>query len=136
MADLSITAANMNIYDDTGYSRVQGGEAITAGQPVYKKAADGLYYKAQSDTAAKSHSEGIAITPCNTANDYFLIANLGGLDLGATLTIGETYYVSGTAGGIQPAADVGSGEYVCVLGVAITASRLDIKLHPSDTARA
>ena len=51
MADLTITAANVapgaGAVKDTGTA----GEALTAGQLVYKKSADGKWYKADCNSA-------------------------------------------------------------------------------------
>ena len=47
---------------------------------------------------------------------------------GAILTKGETYCVSDAAGGICPIGDVGSGEWVTILGVASDTSTLDVDI--------
>lgn len=134
MADLSPSAVAMNLYSDSVIGIVQGGEAIAAGQIVYKKSADNKYYKADADALESAQCAGIAIMPCPAASDYFAILRRGGIDLGCTLTVGETYFVSGTAGGLQPSADVGAGEYVTKVGIAITAAKLEVDIHVSGIA--
>jgi hypothetical protein len=67
---------------------------------------------------------------------YFIMATSGPIDLGATLTVGETYYVSDTAGAIMPSADVSSGEYVTALGVATAADTINLDINASGIARA
>jgi hypothetical protein len=50
----------------------------------------------------------------------------GQVTIGATLVPGTDYYLSDTPGGICPIADVGVGEYVCRVGVALSATVLDL----------
>ena len=40
------------------------------------------------------------------------------ITLGEVLTAGVAYYLSDTAGGICPVADLGAGEYPCLIGIA------------------
>jgi hypothetical protein len=44
--------------------------------------------------------------------------------------------VSATAGGIAPEADLGTGEYVSVLGIATAADNLKMGINNSETAHA
>ena len=53
----------------------------------------------------------------------------GDITIGATLTAGTAYYLSDTAGGICPLADVGEGEYVCMLGLAKSTSILALNIQ-------
>jgi hypothetical protein len=129
-ADLSITAANVKLLSLTPqYRTVQFGETVTAGQAVYKKAADGKYWKADNDVdLATATVAGIAYTG-GAADGYGVIVVSGPMDLGATLTAGTYYVLSSTAGGICPAADLGSSDFIVTLGVATTTGRIivDIK---------
>lgn len=54
MADLTITVANSEtlITDKSPLSVVQYGEAVTPMQPLYRKSADGKYYKAKASGTA------------------------------------------------------------------------------------
>lgn len=137
MSNLSQTAANVKLGGANTITRnVQYGESVTQGMPVYKKSSDGKYYKADANvTAAEAAAVGIAISP-NATDGYGVIATSGPVDLGATLTVGETYYVSDTAGAIMPAADVSTGEYVTALGVATTAALLELQIQASGVQRA
>ncbi len=129
-ADLTITAANVKIVDnDSENSRVRYGEAVTQGQALYRKASDGKYYKADSDSATLENTQAsaIALTPGAT-NEYGYVITEGLLSIGATLTVGEIYVLSDTAGGVRPKGDNGSGDTVTILGVATTTSVL--WLHP------
>lgn len=123
MANLSQTAANVAIGSQITRTRVvQAGENLTQGQPVYLKASDGKYYRADANASAEAaKAVGIALTPAST-NGYAVIqeGSGGSVNLGATLTVGETYVVSATAGAIAPIADLTTGDYPCILGVATT----------------
>jgi hypothetical protein len=48
--------------------------------------------------------------------------------IGTTMTVGETYLLSRTAGGIMPNADRTTGDYVTRLGTAATATQLDLAI--------
>jgi len=133
MADLSQTAANVAVgASTTPTRRVQAGEAITQGMPVYKSTSDSKYYKSDADTSAASICDGIALTPASTSG-YFVIAEpsttagISLVNLGATLTVGLEYYVSTNAGGICPIADLATGDFPTSLGFATTAALLDFR---------
>jgi len=136
MADLSITASNVGIGSTGVISIVQVGETVTAGQPAYKKSTDGLYYKADANaSSATAAALGVFLTGAST-NGYAVLCTAGSYLAGATLTVGETYVVSATAGGIAPLADVTTGWYVTILGVASSTSTLVLDIVRSGTARA
>lgn len=135
MADLSITAANV-AHAAVGLqtSTKQAGEALTQGEPVY--VSDGKYFKADADASAgTAEVVGIAMTAAST-DGYFTMASSGPINLGATLTVGETYVLSATAGGIAPIGDLETGDYVTTLGIATTASRLDLSINASGVQKA
>lgn len=123
MANLSQTAANVAIGSAITRTRVvQAGETIAQGQPVYLKTSDSKYWKADANASADTaKAVGIALTPAS-ANGYLVIQEGSGglINLGATLTVGETYVVSATAGAIAPIGDLTTGDYPCILGVATT----------------
>jgi hypothetical protein len=138
MADLSQTAANVGFNDaDVKYRLVQFGEAVTQGMPVYRKAADGKYWKAQNDNAAAdAEAVGICIVRGAAADAWGLIATEGNINIGATLAVGESYFVSNAFGAICPAADVGSTEFPTFLGIANSATNLELKPSSAGVAKA
>jgi len=118
MADLSITAASVVLVTGNKETRLAG-EAITAGQAVYLATA-GTLFKAQTDgTSLEAAAVGIALNgggagqPIAYATDGATVSLVG-----ATTAVGVLYYVSNTAGGICPIADIGSADYVSALGFA------------------
>lgn len=130
MSDLSITAGNVvsgsNAVTESGFA----GAAITAGQAVYRDTA-GLYQLADSNGAAALRvPRGIALNSAG-ANQPLAIQRQGDITIGATLTAGVAYYMSDTPGGICPLADVGSGEYACIIGIAKSTTVLSIGINAS-----
>ena len=135
MTDISITAAN--VVPGSGVKQTHGlaGEAITAGKWVYLDSATGKYMLADSNsaTAAARTPDGVALNGASN-NQPLTIASKGPVTIGGTLTAGVAYYLSDTPGGMCPVADVGSGEYSCILGIATSASVLDIDIQASGVA--
>lgn len=134
-ADISITAANVVAGADAVIQGGSAGEAITAGQFVYKASATGLWMKADADsaTAEARVPRGVALNGASTSQPL-QVATSGDVTIGGTLTAGVAYYLSGTAGGICPVADVGTGEYATVLGIAESASVLHVTIIASGVA--
>lgn len=132
MSDLSVTAASVvagsNAITESGFA----GETITAGQAVYLDTSTRLYMKADADaaTAAARQTRGIALNGAS-ANQPLVIQKAGDITIGATLTGGTTYYLSNTAGGICPVADVGTGEYYAIIGIAKSTTVLALSLNYS-----
>lgn len=129
MTDISITAANVVAGENSSRDNGSAGEAITAGQPVYK-AATGKWMLADSNsaTAAARKAGGIALNGA-ALNQPLAVHKAGDITIGGTLTAGVAYYLSDTPGGICPVADVGAGEYVCLLGIAKSASVLSVGIQ-------
>ena len=127
MADVSgITAVRPTQF--TQIRNVEYGATIAAGNTVTM-----VTNVAQlSDTdasAALAATEGIAITP-GIDNGFGLIAFSGSIILvGATLVVGTVYITSDTPGGIKPIADADPGDWVTILGVASTATTLDLDIQ-------
>jgi len=135
MADITVTAANVKATSNSTAVRVQYGEAIDQGEPVYLKAADSKYWLCDNVAAASAAIVGVALTP-NIADGYGFVQTTGSIDLGATLAIGTTYVVSATAGGIAPEADIGTGEFVSILGVASSTALLRMDISNTGIAHA
>lgn len=130
MADLVITAASVVAGSNSSREQGAAGELLLAGQAVYKDDATSKYLKADSNSAtvAARRARGIALNG-GSLNQPISIHKFGDLTMGATLTVGAAYYLSDTPGGICPVADVGTGEYVCLLGIAKSASVLAVDIQ-------
>lgn len=132
MTDISITAANVLSAAGTPRKAVVAGATVTAGQAVVRDSSTGRYVLADNNhaTAALRVPDGIALN--GAANGQPLTIHLQGeITIGATLTPGTTYYLSDTAGGICPLSDVGDGERAVVIGIAKSASVLDVQILDS-----
>jgi hypothetical protein len=130
MADLTVTAANVVAGSNASRSDGVAGEAIVAGKAVYKSSTTKKWMLADSNSANAEAREAIGIA-LNAAslNQPVAVQTHGDITIGAALTAGIPYYLSDTPGGICPVADVGTGEYVCQLGLAksTTVLALDIQ---------
>ena len=120
MADLTITTTQV-LPDTSGVRTMEtAGEALTQGQAVYIKAADGFAWTSQCDgTAAEAAAVGIVLTGAGAANQPVVIQRTGTVVLGAGAapTEGEVYCVSDTAGNIAPDADIATATwYRTILG--------------------
>lgn len=135
MADLSITAASVTPGSDSVSETGYLGETVTAGQPIYKSSSDGLWYKADNNsaTAAARTPGGIAMNG-GAVGQPVRVHKSGDLNMGSILTAGVAYYLSDTAGGICPVADLASGEYPCFIGIAKSTSVLKVNITPSGVA--
>ena len=126
MADLVITAANVVRYDGAETARGLARETITAGQVLYRHT-DGKVYKALDDTAA--HADCIGVALCNASADQPVVyATVGEYNPGAAVTVGEVYGLTDTAGGVGLISERNLLDFITVLGVATTTSRIDIKI--------
>lgn len=135
MADLSITAANVVPRAGAKIANGTAGATITAGQVVYLDTSDNKYKLADNNsaTAAVRSPAGVAV---NSASDgQPLAVQTGGLlTIGAAVTAGVAYYLSDTPGGICPVADLLTGEYPTIIGIATTAAILKIDIQESGAA--
>lgn len=132
MADITVTAADVGLAD-TGVvtQTVQVAVAVTQGQVGYLDTTESKYRLADADlSSAAASAAGIFLTPA-AIDGYAVIAMSGPVDVGATLTVGETYVASGTAGGIAPIADLATGDYVTLLGIATAAGKLQLDISAS-----
>ncbi len=139
MADLSVTAANVNVGDaNVRTTTIQAYEAITRGQPVYRDSTQSnKARKAITTTTATSSVYGIALTESSADGDYIVVQTAGKITTGASgLTQGQMYYLSDTAGGgkICPFADLDSGDYVVGLYRATSATQANIVFENSGIA--
>lgn len=129
MVDIVITAANVVPSNTATVARGIAGVAITAGQAVYLSPTTGKYDLADTDsaTAAVRAAHGVALNGA-AANQPIAVCTKGPVTIGATLVAGEVYYLSGTAGGICPVADVAAGDYPLVVGQAASTSVLNVDI--------
>lgn len=135
MADLSITAANVVAGGSATTRDGLAGATLTAGQVVYLDSATNTYKLADCDsgTAAVRSPAGIALNGAASGQPVRVLTS-GPVTIGATMTAGLAYYLSPTAGGICPVADVLSGDYPVIIGIATSTTVLDVKIHEAGVA--
>jgi len=127
MADLSVTAAEVLAYAGATVKTGLAGETITAGMTVYLKS-DGLLWKAKALTAAEAAAAGITLNGA-AAGQPIQYVQAGGIDPGATVVVGVVYGVTDTAGGIGDVAERTTPDFVTVLGIGVTASRIELNIQ-------
>jgi hypothetical protein len=128
MADLSITAANVVKGADALVENGTAGASITAGQPVYLDDTTGKFLLSDNNAAGKKTVRGVALHAASN-NQPLAIQRRGDITIGGTLTAGSRYYLSGSAGGIAPEADLASGMDVVLLGIAKTTTVLALNIQ-------
>lgn len=135
MADLSITAANVLAGSGARSKLGTAGATITAGKSVYLDTSDSKYKLADCDsaTAAVRSPIGIAL---NGASDGqpLVVLEQGPITIGATMTAGIAYYLSPNAGGICPVADILTGDYPVILGIATSTTVLEVNIQEAGVA--
>jgi hypothetical protein len=131
MVDISITPNNVLAGSNAQVDRSGvAGETIAAGKAVYKSLTTGKWMLADSNSVTVEARQALGVALNGAALDQPLAVQKGGdIAIGGTLVAGSAYYVSDTAGGICPVADVGAGEAVCQLGLAKSTSVLGIAIQ-------
>lgn len=131
MSDLSITAASVVAGDGATIARGTAGASLTAGQALYLDAASNKMKLADANGAAALRIvRGIALHAAADGQPISYITE-GPLNIGATLTVGEIYVLSATAGGVAPKGDLATGHGVSIVGVATSASNLAVNINNS-----
>jgi hypothetical protein len=137
MADLTITAANVVAGSTATVVDGTAGASITAGQVVYHDGATDTLKLADCDsgTAAVRSPYGIALHAA-ASGQPLAVLTAGPITIGATVAASGIYCLSATAGGICPAADLTTGNYTAVIGVATSTTVIDVKIHEAGVAAA
>ena len=128
MADLTVTAASVAPYTGANnpsvISRGTAGATITAGQAIYLDSTTSTLKLADADAStAAAYGVGIALHASLSGQPLSYVSG-GFFTPGATLTKGQVYCVSATAGGIAPISDTvaATGAHPCILFYAISTS--------------
>ena len=133
MVDLTVTATSVAPGGNSTVVNGTAGATITAGQVLYLDSSDGRLKlaDANSATAAIRSPYGVALNGAASGQPVAVLTK-GLVTIGATMTAGVAYYLSNTAGGICPVADVtGTGTYPTIIGIATSTTVLDVRLHES-----
>lgn len=135
MTDLTITAASVVAGSNAEVDSGIAGEAIAAGKSIYVNSTTNRVMLSDSNSATVEarRSKGIALNGAASGQPVDYIKS-GDLTVGAVLTANTPYYMSDTPGGICPIADVGTGEYLCQLGLAKSTSVLAVDIQTTGVA--
>lgn len=135
MADLSVTAANVVPQSGAEIKHGTAGEAVTAGQPAFFDATVRKWKKADNDSATAAARAATGMFVNSAALDQPVAIQVDGdVAMGAVLTANTPYFLSNTAGGICPIADVGTGEYLCEIGIAKSTTILSLTFKSTGVA--
>lgn len=136
MADLVITAAS--VLAGTGSTKKNGtaGASVTAGQVIYLDSATNTLKLADNDsaTAAARQPVGIALHAAGSGQPLTYLSK-GPITIGATVAVGDVLCLSSTAGGIAPYADIASGDYNTIIGIATSTTVVDVQLHSAGAVK-
>lgn len=135
--DISVTAAS--VLKGTGASTATGiaGATITAGQPLYAdSSASNTLKPADCDlSSAAATVVGISLHAALTGQPITYLT-AGNMTFNAVLTTGKAYISSATAGGIAPIADLATGWYTTMLGIATSTTNLSVNIVASGAINA
>jgi hypothetical protein len=131
MADLVITAANVAAGSTSTNDRSGlAGATITAGQVVYWDGSRWQLADNNSGTTAARTPGGIALNGASSGQPLAVLTS-GDVTIGATLTAGVVYYLSGTPGAICPVADLVTGMNPVAIGIAKSTTVLHVDINAS-----
>lgn len=134
--DVSITPAN--VQHGTKAKLITGiaGEAIDQGEVLYRdgSVSPAVLKLAVNSSVATAKCVGFAQSAVAAGQPVTYSDDDPDYDPGGTVVVGTRYFVSNTAGKIAPDADIGSGEYVSLLGIATAADKLPINIINSGIA--
>jgi hypothetical protein len=135
MANLSITAANVQPDTDAVTVDVTCGENLSAGKVVRRhSASDNRARLAFAEsTLDVSEAEGIMLTSGADGQPGVMQVE-GTIILGAAVvTVGEVYVLSSNvpAGSIAPASDLTPNDYVTVIGIGVATNKIKLGILAS-----
>lgn len=128
MADLSVTPSNVIAGTNSTRDHGTAGETITAGKAVFLNATTNKWMLSDNNGTGTRTVHGIALNGASL-NQPLAIHKSGDITIGATLTPGTAYYLSATAGGICPVADLDAGMDPVLIGIAKSASVLAVDIQ-------
>lgn len=131
MADLVITDTSVVKGDGAVITTGYAGETITAGQAVFiDTAAANVLKLADNDAGSPADIKTVAGIALNGGASGQPIAyqTSGEITIGGTVSVGEVYALSSTAGGIAPIADIGTGDRLAIIGWGKTAALITLAI--------
>jgi hypothetical protein len=128
MTDLTITPANVLPTSTSGIDYGFAGETIAAGKTVYLNATTNRWMLSDNNGTGTRQVHGIALNGAS-AGQPVTVQKSGDITIGATVVVGQDYWLSGTPGGICPRADLTTGMDPVLIGIAKTTSVIAIGIQ-------
>lgn len=131
MADYSITASSVIPGSGAKIQSYKAGAAMDAGTPVYVSDATTspqTIAKADCDDANKQAVIGVTVATASAAGQVVGVQSEGEVALGAVGSQGVDVFLSPTAGGLCPRADLGTGDRIIRMGTWKTSSNFKIQI--------
>lgn len=132
MADLAITPSEVVHGPDCFIEWGRAGEAIDAGEAVYRHATTKFYMLAASTENEEAAVRGLAACSASAGQPLAIVRG-GPVDVGAGVP-GATYFLSQTPGKLCDEADVESGYGATVIGTTSLTSSLFVSILPRGIA--
>lgn len=137
MADLTVTATSVLPGGGANTVSYPAGAAITAGQVVYKEASSGTVKLADCDSATAEVRSPLGVALNGAAiGQPVEVQTSGNITIGATVAASVPYFLSPTAGGIAPLADVLTGDYAVFLGFGISTTQIALRIVEAGVVKA
>lgn len=135
MADITVTAASVVKGANALTKHGTAGATITAGQTLYLDSTTGTLKLADANaSAATADVVGIALNGASSGQPVEYVYEDDDFTPGATVAAGTIYVLSGTAGGIAPAADLVTGMFAGILFVGKSTSKGVLKILKAGAA--
>lgn len=130
--DIVITAGT--VVPDTGYQYFDAtaGATLTAGQVVYVDTSNTVQ-KAITTSAITAAARGIALNGASSGQPV-RVMSAGTITIGGTVVIGKIYIVSATAGGVAPVTDTATTQFVTIIGIGVSATKIALNINASGIA--
>lgn len=128
MADISITAANVVAGSNATRDIGTAGETIVAGKIVFLNATTNKWMLSDNNGTGTRTVHGMALNGASL-NQPVSVVKSGDVTVGSVLTAGTDYWLSATAGGVCPRADLATGMDTIQIGVAKSATVLTIAIQ-------
>ena len=133
MADLVSVAASVVKYTGARTATGIAGETIVAGQALYLSGSPAVLMKASDVSAAAAACVGIALNG-GAVNQPITYLISGGINLGCAVAVGIPYGATDTAGGIGAISERATADYLTILGIATTTSRIEVNIRQGGVA--
>ncbi|MDW9600435.1 hypothetical protein GOA86_19010 [Sinorhizobium meliloti] len=128
MVDIVVTPGSVVPGTNSARDIGTAGETITAGQSIYLDATTNKWMKSDNNGTGTRQVHGIALNGASL-NQPVSVHKAGDITIGATLVAGTDYWLSGTAGGLCPRADLATGMDAVQVGIAKSTTVLAVDIQ-------